>query len=271
MSLTHPREAAAARDFLELHVGGRSCSRPWSRSSYASAGSAPAQGAGRLRLRQDARAQRRLPRCRRSLPRDRQTRRQNRQRTALAPLAPPRLRLAADRKGPKRRLRQPPARALKPDRHAQHLRAPIRAGRPRPRDEGGAGGKLRCDGRGERVRTPAGVVTAVVTERRSGEARGPLTARVRDFSQTSKEGPFRGPLGDRASLRRLYGASPQLSAPEGRGLAAPVDSSKHRSVCYLFSIAIQSIVTLAVGASRFSLYLRAVIVKPVVLLPLIPM
>jgi integrase len=74
------------------------------------------------------------------------TRRDHRQRAALPALPAPRLRLAADRQRPKRRLRLPPARTRQPHRHARHLRAPIRARRPRPRREGGARGELRGDG-----------------------------------------------------------------------------------------------------------------------------
>jgi hypothetical protein len=81
-----------------------------------------------------------------------QAQRHHRHRTALAALARPRLRLAADLEGPERRLRVPPAQARQLDRHTRHLRAPIRARRPRPRRQRGARGELRGDGQRGRLK-----------------------------------------------------------------------------------------------------------------------
>jgi integrase len=97
-------------------------------------------------FRQHARAGPRLPRRRRSLPASHQARRSRSAGKADAPLAPPRLRVAADRQRLERRLRLAAARPRQPDRHAFHLRPPIRAGRPRDGGEGSLGGKLRSDG-----------------------------------------------------------------------------------------------------------------------------
>jgi len=44
--------------------------------------------------------------------------------------------------GAERRLRLPPARSRQSNDHARRLRAPVRAGRPRRRGAGGAGGQL---------------------------------------------------------------------------------------------------------------------------------
>ena len=66
------------------------------------------------------------------LPRHPQTRRHHRRRAAHPALAPPRLRLAADRQRPQRRLRHPPTRPRQPHHHPQDLRPPLRPRRPRP-------------------------------------------------------------------------------------------------------------------------------------------
>jgi hypothetical protein len=61
------------------------------------------------------------------------TQRHHRQRAPIAALAPPRLRLAADRQRAERCLRLPPTRPRQPEHHARGLRAPVRTCRPRRR------------------------------------------------------------------------------------------------------------------------------------------